>query len=233
MADRSRYFEAWAYRRLFTEYFKAGAKWTSAPKPQLVDAQYDLNYTPPAAGQEPRYVVNEFEPTFDAADFVRCGRDIFGQCSHVTNKLGIEWLRRHLGPGFRVHELTSRCPQAMHIDTTLAFLAPGKVMVNPDFLDIEKIRPLFKGWDVLVAPRPVSTRQTRFDVISLWANMNVLMLDEKRILVEKKQEPTINALKSWGFQPIACAFENYYPFMGSFHCATLDIYRRGTLESYF
>ena len=33
MADRSRYFEAWAYRELFKEYFRGGAKWTAAPKP--------------------------------------------------------------------------------------------------------------------------------------------------------------------------------------------------------
>jgi len=26
---------------------------------------------------------------------------------------------------------------------------------------------------------------------------------------------------------------NYKPFGGSFHCATLDIRRRGTLQSYF
>ena len=30
MADRGRYFEAWAYRSLFKEYLKAGAKWVSA-----------------------------------------------------------------------------------------------------------------------------------------------------------------------------------------------------------
>jgi len=48
------------------------------------------------------------------------------------------------------------------------------------------------------------------------------MLDEERIIVEKRQEPLIKALKNWGFKPIPCAFENYFPFLGSFHCATLD-----------
>jgi glycine amidinotransferase len=38
MADRARYFESWAYRSLFIEYFKAGARWTAAPKPMLTDA---------------------------------------------------------------------------------------------------------------------------------------------------------------------------------------------------
>ena len=97
MADRGRYFEAWAYRELFKEYFKAGAKWTAAPKPQLLDDLYDWDYTVPKPGEPMRFMVTEFEPVFDAADFVRCGRDIFCQRSNVTNRLGVLWLQRHLG----------------------------------------------------------------------------------------------------------------------------------------
>ena len=233
MADRSRYFEAWAYRSLFLEYFKAGARWTAAPRPQLRDAQYDLHFQPSAYGEPLRYVVQEFEPTFDAADFVRCGRDIFGQQSHVTNALGIQWLQRHLGDTYRVHVVQSRYPRVMHIDTSLVPLAPGKVMVNPEFLDVQNLPGVLKKWDILIAPYPIQGRQTTMDVISNWGNMNVLILDEERVIVEKHQEPMIKALKDWGFKPIPCPFENYYPFMGSFHCATLDIRRRGELKSYF
>jgi amino acid adenylation domain-containing protein len=139
MADRSRYFESWAYRSLLKEYSQAGAKWVAAPKPQLIDAQYDSDYKAPASGEERRFVITEFEPTFDAADFVRFGRDIFVQKSHVTNSLGIEWVRRHLGDEYRVHELQSLCPQALHIDTTLVPLAPGKVLVNPLFIDVDNL----------------------------------------------------------------------------------------------
>jgi glycine amidinotransferase len=180
-----------------------------------------------------RYVTTESEPTFDAADFVRCGRDIFGQRSHVTNALGIDWLARHLGDQYRVHVVKTRCKQAMHIDTTLMPLAPGKVLVNPEFLDIERLPKIFRSWEVLVAPQPVSTATNPINTISGWANMNVLMLDEKRVIVEKSQEPMISALKKWGFTPLPCAFEAYYPFGGSFHCAILDIRRRGSLKSYF
>ena len=61
----------------------------------------------------------------------------------------------------------------------------------------------------------------------------MLMLDEERVVVERRQEPLIEKLKEWGFKPIPCSFEAYYPFMGSFHCATLDVRRRGGLKSYF
>ncbi len=234
MADRGRYFETWPYRSLLKEYFKAGAKWTAAPKPQLLDALYDPNYKVPEPGEEMRFVITEFEPTFDAADFVRCGRDIFVQKSHVTNSLGIEWLQRHLGDEYRIHMVQSRSPQALHIDTTLIPLAPGKVMVNPVNLDVENLPDYFKSWDVLIAPKPNTTPKTLYgtEVISQWVNMNVLSLDEERVIVEKSQESMIRALKDWGFKPIICTFEDYYPFLGSFHCATLDVRRRGVLQSY-
>ena len=41
MAWRSRFFEYRAYRPLLKEYFKRGAKWTTAPKPLLSDDLYD------------------------------------------------------------------------------------------------------------------------------------------------------------------------------------------------
>lgn len=233
MADRSRYFEAWPYRALFKEYFKAGAKWTAAPKPQLFDELYDQQYTVPGADEPMRFVVGEFEPVFDAADFVRCGRDIFGQKSNVTNQLGIEWLQRHLGEGYRVHVLENRSPETIHIDTTFMPLAPGKVLVNPDFLDLDALPSILKSWDLLIPPPPVPIIGDPLQLVSEWAGLNVLMLDEERVVVEKRQEPLIQALKGWGFKPIPCAFESYYPFLGSFHCATLDIRRRGELHSYF
>ncbi|HRX78085.1 MAG: amidinotransferase [Planctomycetaceae bacterium] len=233
MADRSRFFEAAAYRTLFKEYFRNGAKWVAAPRPQLLDALYHNDFVPSKYGDEEiRFVVTEFEPAFDAADFVRCGRDIIGQKSHVTNESGIEWLRRHLGADYQVHVIKSRSPQAMHIDTTLMPLAPGKVLVNPDWVDRDNLPSCLQNWDVLVAPKPVPSEQKELRLISSWASMNVLMLDEKRVIVEQRQEPMINALREWGFEPIPCPFEDYYPFLGSFHCATLDVRRRGELQSY-
>jgi glycine amidinotransferase len=232
---RSRYFEPNAYRNLFKEYFIKGAKWTAAPKPQLSDDLFDQSFCLPEAGEPIRYVINEFEPVFDAADFVRCGRDLFVTRSNVTNAMGIEWLRRHLGETYRIHEVESRCRQPMHIDSSLLPLAPGKLLVNPDYIDVTKLPPIFKSWDVLVAPRPDPSNgfMSRISACSPWTSINVLMLDEKRVIVDKSQVSLIKALKDWGFEPVPCAFLNYGPFGGSFHCATLDIRRRGSLQSYF
>ena len=152
MADRCRYFEMHAYRSLLKEYFSQGARWSAVPRPTLADQLYDTGADSGSYDDEVNYVTTEFEPVFDAADFTRCGRDIFVQRSHVTNYGGIEWMRRHLGDTFKVHEIKSRCRQAM---------------------------------------------------------------------------------RELGLKPIPCPFSNYYPFGGSFHCATLDVRRRGELNSYF
>nr|VFK40728.1 MAG: glycine amidinotransferase [Candidatus Kentron sp. SD]VFK46165.1 MAG: glycine amidinotransferase [Candidatus Kentron sp. SD] len=231
-AARSRYFEARAYRRLFREYFNAGAKWSAAPRPLLLDELYDSDYGQNLAKQGQTYCLTNAEPVFDAADFVRCGRDIFGQLSHVTNQSGVDWLQRHLGDNYRIHLIRNRDPKALHIDTGFMPLAPGKVLVNPEFLDVGALPSILHSWEVLVAPQPVPYR-TKPKVMSDWISINTLMLDEKRIVVERRQEPLITALKKWGFEPIPCSFENHYPFGGGFHCATLDVRRRGELQSYF
>ena len=235
MSWRSRYFETFAYRSLLKEYFANGAKWTAAPKPQLVDDLFDNQYLSPTKDEPMRYVINEFEPVFDAADFVRCGRDLFGIQSNVTNKAGINWLRRHLGDQYQIHEIESQCLQPMHIDTSFMPLAPGKLLINPEYIDIKKLPKMFESWDVLTAPYPdpIPEFKSKLSMCSKWTSMNVLMLDEKRVVVEQSQHSLINAFKSWGFEPIPCPFLNFGAFGGSFHCATLDIRRKGGLQSYF
>lgn len=236
MAWRSRFFETYAYRSLFKEYFAKGARWTSAPRPQLLDSLYDSRYSIPTAEEPMRYVINESELVFDAADFIRCGKDIFVQKSNVTNELGITWMRRHLGEQYQIHEIETKCRTPMHIDSTFMPLAPGKLLINPDYIDPAKLPVMFKSWDIIVAPKPEpnpSALSKRISQTSNWISLNMLMLDEQRVIVERHQTSMIQTLKNYGFKPISCSFYEYSAFGGSFHCATLDVRRRGTLQSYF
>ncbi|MEU4173604.1 amidinotransferase [Streptomyces sp. NPDC026589] len=236
MAWPCRYFETHSYRALLKDYFRRGARWTAAPKPQLTDALYDPGYRPPRPGEPMRYLLTEFEPVFDAADFVRAGRDLFVTRSNVTNRMGIEWVRRHLGPDYRVHEIESRCRTPMHIDTTFLVLAPGKALINPEYVDVDRLPDVLSSWDILIAPQPDPIRDPLLRLTSLcgkWLSMNILMVDEKRVIAERHHTTMLRALEGWGFEPIPCDLLHYAPFGGYFHCATLDIRRRGSLESYF
>jgi len=229
MALRGRYFEFTAYRTLIKEYFAGGARWAAAPKPVMSDELYQ------EFERGKSYVTTEHEPVFDAADFARCGRDIFAQRSHVTNLMGIEWVRRHIGSDYTVHTLEFDDYRAVHIDATFVPLAPGKLLLNPDRPPKGGLPSMFAraGWDVLVPPSTTLARDAPGYHGFRWLHMNTLMLDEKRVIVERSQSPMIEALQSWGFQPIPVAFANNYKFGGSFHCATADIRRRGELKSYF
>ncbi|WP_328365529.1 amidinotransferase [Streptomyces sp. NBC_00445] len=235
MAWPCRYFETHPYRTLLKDYFRRGARWTAAPKPQLTDDLFDPDFRVPRPREPMRYILTEFEPVFDAADFVRAGRDIFVTRSNVTNRMGIEWLRRHLGPGYRIHEIESRCRTPMHIDTTFLPLAPGKVLVNPEYIDVDHLPDVLKSWDVLIAPEPDPIDERLLKVTSMcgkWLSMNVLVLDGTRVIAERHHTRMLRALESWGFEPVPSDLMHYAPFGGSFHCATLDIRRHGTLESY-
>lgn len=232
-AWRARYHELCAYRTLLLEYFQGGSRWTAAPRPRLRDSLYEEDWTLGAEDAPISYSINESEITFDAADFVRCGRDLFVTRSNVTNGRGVEWVRRHLAPEYAIHEVESRSRQPMHIDTTLMPLCPGKLLINPRYVSPDRLPEVFKSWEVRAAPEPVDTPSLYFNMSSTWLSMNVLMLDERRVVVERSQEPLMRMLRQWGFEPIPCPFSNYYIYGGAFHCATLDVRRRGTLQSYF
>lgn len=233
MAWRNRFFEVDGYRKLLKEYFNKGAKWVSAPKPQLLDELYDSSYenTVLSDGSK-KYGITEFEPVFDAADFIRCGRDIFGQLSNVTNIFGVEWLKSCLGDKYTVHLIESQDDHPMHIDSTFMPIAPGHLLVNP-FRKV-KIPEIFNSWNIIYAPESAIPPTHPMYMSSTWVStVNVLMIDEKRVLIEEQEQEAITLLKKNGFFPIPCPFRHFMSIGGSFHCATLDVYREGKLESYF
>ena len=178
------------------------------------------------------------------------GRDIFTQRSQVTNEFGINWLRRHLGEKYRIHVLDFQDRNAMHIDGTFVPLRPGQILVNPirpcttgvpmktysfHGRDYEyRLPEMFRGWEVFIAPEPELSKDHPLFFTSPWtATCNVLVLRPGTLIVEAHEKRAQQAFKSWGFEVIPVPFRNFMPFGGSFHCATVDIRRRGELQSYF
>jgi glycine amidinotransferase len=238
MAQRARFFEYRAYRPLLKEYFRDGARWTAAPRPQLADELYAGGYT---TEDEPydftgHPSLTECEPVFDAASFIRCGRDIFWQPDVVSNQFGADWLARHLGSAYRIHKLefVDRYPQ--HIDTTFVPLRPGLALINPERPFKDPALPGWfaaHGWQLVRAVPSVRTGEPTIREVSNWISMNVLSLDEHTIVAEAAEEPLAELLTSLGFTVIPVEFDAVFQFGGSFHCCTLDTRRRGELQSYF
>lgn len=77
----------------------------------------------------------------------------------------------------------------MHIDATFYPLAPGKLLINPE--RVRRVPEMFQrsGWDALECPEPLMPESHPMFTCSRWISMNVLMLDEERVIVAKGGTP--------------------------------------------
>lgn len=246
MSYRSRWFEYLCYRPLLEELFRSdpGMRWEAAPKPRLTDASYRAGFQEAhdaldEEAQRARVAANdliltEAEPLFDAADILRCGKDLFVQLSLVTNRAGHDWLRRHF-PAHRVHAVTFGDTHPLHIDATFVPLRPGLALHCGE-------RPIEPGlatyfavndWEIVAAAQPAWASAPPLSFCSPWLAMNVLHLDPKTICVEASEHHIAEQLSSLGFEVVPVAFRAVGPFGGGLHCATVDIERDGGLKDYF
>ena len=62
--------------------------------------------------------------------------------------------------------------------------------------------------------------------------MNVLMLDENRVVIDKDEVPVIRMFEDLGITCIPVAVRNASYIGGGCHCYTCDIRRCGNLQSY-
>ena len=247
MSYRSRWYEYLCYRPLLEQYFKddPNFRFAAAPKPRLTERTYKKDFWKEwkslseeekwNKAEENDWIPTEKEPLFDAADVVRCGRDLFVQKSMVTNDAGIDWLRRHY-PDHRIHKVWYRELTPWHMDTTIVPLRPGLVFFNPVRTPLEKAqRELFEknNWEIMEAPKTVLEKKRPMTFCSLWLNINLLVLDPKTVCVEASETPVIEMLDKHGFEVIPVPFYEVSPFGGGLHCGTADVHREGTLEDYF
>jgi glycine amidinotransferase len=249
MTQRSRWFEYLCYRPLLEQYFKEDPnfRWEAAPKPRLTEASYHdpefwLTFDELDEGEQleqyafkKRWNLTEKEPLFDAADVGRFGKDLFVQRSTVTNAAGIDWLRRHF-PEHRVHEVNFREASPMHIDATFVALRPGLALSNQRRVPTnETMLELFgaNDWEIVPCGPPAHDKKAKLSFCSVWLSMNILMLDAKTICVEASETAQMEQFDKLGFEVIPVPLWDVAAFGGGLHCATADVYRKGTLEDYF
>jgi scyllo-inosamine-4-phosphate amidinotransferase 1 len=225
MVLRARFLEGFAYKDLFLDYMASGTRWLSAPKPRLTDAMYDP-YAP--AGQR----LKNLEPAFDAANVLRFGTDILYQVSDSGNALGGQWLQLALGDRFTVHPCDDLYTDT-HIDSTLVPLRPGLMLINPARVHDNNIPAFLRGWDRIVCPELVDTGFVGdHPHSSTWIGMNFLLIGPARAIVDKRQIDLIRLLERHGVEVIPSQLTHCRTLGGGFHCVTLDVRRKGTLETY-
>ncbi|MDA8226216.1 MAG: hypothetical protein M0T74_00655 [Desulfitobacterium hafniense] len=261
---RSRYWESLNLRPIFERYFKEDPEVVhfSAPKPMLTDESYEKNYyynmenvwTDEEKLQrlhEGRLQLTEKEPLWDAADIFRFGKDLFCQLSCVSNKAGINWLKRMMSSlGLRLHMVQFDSPMdpnkpdnfhPWHIDVNLTVIKPGLCLYNPDWSPREtEFHDLFKqnGWELIPAARPEFVHKNKVYLTGLyegksWISMNTFNLSEKDMCVEAHETAYLDQLDKLGVNCVPIPYEKVIPFGGALHCTTLDVYREEPLVDYF
>ncbi|MDH6109386.1 N-dimethylarginine dimethylaminohydrolase [Kitasatospora sp. MAP12-15] len=225
MVLRTRYFEPLAYKDILLEYFRSGARWISAPKPRLLDDTYRVR---PASG----LALADLEPVFDAANVLRVGRDIVYLVSCSGNESGGRWLQQVLGDDYRVHFVRDAY-QGTHIDTTITVLRPGLVLLNPERIAVAQIPACFKNWDVIWCPEMGDTGYVGpYPRASIWQGMNLVMVRPDLAVVNDQQGPLIREIEKYGIEVAPLRMRQARTLSGGFHCVSLDIRRRGSLEDY-
>jgi glycine amidinotransferase len=224
---RARQAEPFGLRPLLQDYLLGGANWLAAPRPQLRNELYETD----GQGQP---VLGELEPAFEAANVLRLGRDVFYQVSRSGNELGLRWLEstlRLIGD-VRVHPLR-HLYQGTHIDSTICFLRPGLVLLNPERIRPETVPAPLRGWDILWCP-PMALGPTALPhtLSTPWVGMNLLMLDPAHAVVDATQTELIRALERRGITVMTHRLRHSRVLGGGFHCVTLDTVRDGGPEDY-
>lgn len=175
-----------------------------------------------------KWAINNSRPAFDTADFMRFGRTLIGQYSHVTNQAGVDYVRQNLPPGYQIEILEVNDPHAMHIDATILPLREGLLVYHPHKVTEETLRrhAVLADWDLRAYPfTPGDRDEPPLYMTSPWLCLNALVLDGKRVVVEAGDERTAGWLEELGMECIRCPFQHVNSIGGSFHCATVDLVR--------
>ena len=227
---RSRYFETRAYYDFLYEWMQQGTKWICAPKPILRDESYQLDDL-----IEPTLLNNEI--VFDAPNIVRLGTDLLYQVSNSGNKLGYQWLQSIVGNKYKIH-LAEKYYSFSHFDSTVLPLRPGLVLFNGDRCTPDWYPPIFKDWDKIFFPGDKvidvgSNLANGVSPCSKYIGLNFLSVNEKLIICDENQIELRRELDKWGIDTIGLPMRQARTLSGGFHCVTLDVKRKGKLESYF
>ncbi|KHN97452.1 lysine amidinotransferase [Metarhizium album ARSEF 1941] len=177
-----------AYTGILDKVAASGtARICRAPRIVGQDTIYDTNKTLTNGFAEAgAWVINNSRPAFDAADFMRFGKTIIGQLSHVTNRKGVEYLQALVPDGYTVELLHVTDEHAMHIDATILPLRKGLLVYNPERVTESALRQhgVFEDWELHAYPFVPQARASPLYMCSPWLVLNALSLDEKRIMVE-------------------------------------------------
>ncbi|GBF50390.1 arginine deiminase [Leptospira ryugenii] len=142
-----------------------------------------------------------------------------GVNTYASNEKGIEWLQRKLGNRYTVVPVYLSDPTIMHLDCCLTLIGKNLAIIHKNSIKL---------------PLPFPLNQ--YDFIELDDDErkelagNVLVLDPKTIILQKRHSKLQTKLEEKGFKVISLEFTEHANSHGAFRCATCPVDRE-TMQS--
>jgi N-dimethylarginine dimethylaminohydrolase len=170
--------------------------------------------------------LNEKYPKFDAANIIRANDDLLYLVSNSGNLIGATYLQALLGEDVKVHTVQG-IYSYMHIDSTIAFLREGLMLINPSRIkDIAQLPAPFNKWDYIMCPDPVDIGYyPGYCNASPWINVNLFSVNPNLVVLEEHQTPLRKELEKYKIDCEMLPMRHARTLSGCFHCVTLDLIR--------
>lgn len=183
-------------------------------------------YNTSCIGDPDILALNETDPCFDAANILRANDDLYYLVSNSGNKKGAEYLQ-NLFPNKKVHTV-EKVYSYMHIDSTIAFLREGLMLLNPSRVKSKDMLPkALQSWDAIYAPDPVDIgHYPGYCNASPWISVNLFSVNPDLVVVEKHQTELAKILEKHGIDVMLLPMRHARTLGGCFHCVTLDLERK-------
>ena len=161
----------------------------------------------------------------DAANILRLGpKKMLYLESASGNRAAYYWLLANLPTDTSI-ELCNFY-SGVHIDSTIVPLRPGLVLLNASRVSLSNIPNAFDGWHKIWISDVVAQDFYQYPYASKWIAMNMLVVDQDTVIVDKKQTDLIKILESYKFTVIPLELRHSRTLGGGFHCVTLDLLRQ-------
>ena len=84
---------------------------------------------------------------------------------------------------------------------------------------------VFDGWHKIWVQDVVAQDFYQYPYASKWIGMNLLVVDDRTVIVDSAQTALIDILKTYQFEVIPLQLRQSRTLGGGFHCVTLDLVR--------
>lgn len=222
---RARYGEHMAMDHHFKRFENIGASYF-VNESKMPDKLYNK------ACVQDRSILALFEnyPAFDAANILRSNENLYFLISNSANMAGYHLFRELIhylvNPEYKVWPVQD-IYSFMHIDSTIAFLREGLMLLNPSRIKSKDQLPRsLHNWDVIWAADPVDIgHYPGYCNASPWLNVNLFSVNPNLVALEEHQHPLRKQLEQHGIECAMLPGRQQRTLGGGFHCVTLDLIR--------